>query len=178
MKEIPKITFCIPSKNNRRYLEACIPSIRKNASRDDHDIIVFVDADNDGTVDWLKSVELKYNLKYIVNDTDGLYGIGKAYDKCIEESTTDIFMIFHADMMLGKDADLEAFIHLEKKKVVCSTRIEPPLHPEGPEKIVLDFGMWPEPINTETDPEGFKEKEFDIFVEECKYKLSIYNWRN
>ena len=63
--EMEKITFCIPSKNNRRYLEACIPSIRKNASRDDHDIIVFVDADNDGTVEWLKSVELKYNLKYI-----------------------------------------------------------------------------------------------------------------
>jgi glycosyltransferase involved in cell wall biosynthesis len=48
-----KITFCIPSKNNLRYLKTCIPSIRKNASRPDHDIIVFVDSDNDGTVDWL-----------------------------------------------------------------------------------------------------------------------------
>ena len=113
--EMEKITFCIPSKNNRRYLEACIPSIRKNAHRKDHDIIVFVDADNDGTVEWLKSVEVKYNLKYIVNETGGLFGIGKAYDKCIQESTTDIFMIFHADMMLGKDADLEAFKYLDKK---------------------------------------------------------------
>ena len=78
-----KITFCIPSKNNRRYLEACIPSIRKNSYRDDHDIIVFVDADNDGTVEWLKSVEIKYNLKYIVNETGDLFGIGKAYDKYI-----------------------------------------------------------------------------------------------
>ena len=165
-----KITFCIPTKNNRRYLEACIPSIRKNSYRKDHDIIVFVDADNDGTVEWLESVKDEYNLKYIVNDTDGLYGIGRAYDKCIEESTTDIFMIFHADMMLAKDADLEAFKYLDKKKVVCSTRIEPPLHPEGPEKIVVDFGMWPEPFDAETDPEGFKEKEFDIFVDECKYR--------
>ena len=159
-----KITFCIPSKNNRRYLEACIPSIRKNASRDDHDIIVFVDADNDGTVEWLKSVEIKYNLRYIVNETGELYGIGRAYDKCIEESTTDIFMIFHADMMLGKDADLEAFKYLGKKKVVCATRIEPPLHPEGPEKIVVDFGMWPEP----DVEEGWREKDFDEFVEKCK----------
>ena len=46
--KMEKITFCIPSKNNRRYLEACIPSIRKNTYRKDHDIIVFVDADNDG----------------------------------------------------------------------------------------------------------------------------------
>ena len=67
-----KITFCIPSKNNCRYLKACIPSIRKNCFRKDHDIIVFVDADNDGTVEWLESVKEEYNLKYIVNDSDGL----------------------------------------------------------------------------------------------------------
>ncbi len=162
-----KITFCIPSKNNRRYLEACIPSIRKNSYRKDHDIIVFVDADNDGTVEWLKSVEIKYNLKYIVNETGGLYGIGKAYDKCIEESTTDIFMIFHADMMLGKDADLEAFKYLDKKKVVCSTRIEPPLHPENGEKIILNFGMWPE----KDVEEGWLEEQFDNYVEKAKVEF-------
>lgn len=168
-----KITFCIPSKNNRRYLEACIPSIRKNSYRKDHDIIVFVDSDDDGTVEWLKSVEIKYNVRYIVNETGDLYGIGRAYDKCIEESVTDIFMIFHADMMLGKHADLEAFKHLDKKKVVCATRIEPPLHPEGPEKIVVDFGMWPEP----DVEEGYREKEFDEFVEECKvmYETKVTN---
>ena len=168
-----KITFCIPSKNNRRYLEACIPSIRKNAYRDDHDIIVFVDEDNDGTVEWLKSVEDEYNLKYIVNDTGELYGIGKAYDKCIEESTTDVFMIFHADMMLGKDADKIAYKQLAHgqyidpmKRVVCATRIEPPLHPENGEKIIKDFGMWPEP----DVEEGWREEEFNKFVEECKEK--------
>ena len=162
-----KITFCIPSKNNCRYLKACIPSIRKNAYRKDHDIIVFVDADEDGTVEWLKSVEMEYNLKYIVNDTDELYGIGRAYDKCIEESITDIFMIFHADMMLGKDADLEAFKYLDKKKVVCSTRIEPPLHPENGEKIIRDFGMWPEP----DVEDGWKEKDFDEYVEGAKVEF-------
>ena len=151
-----KITFCIPSKNNRRYLEACIPSIRKNSYRGDHDIIVFVDADNDGTVDWLESVKDEYNLKYIVNDTGELYGIGRAYDYCIAHSTTDIFMIFHADMMLGKHADLKAYNHLKEKTVVCSTRVEPPLHPNAGEKILLDFGMW---------PEEFKEEEFDKYVE-------------
>ena len=162
-----KITFCIPSKNNCRYLKACIPSIRKNSYRKDHDIIVFVDADEDGTVEWLKSVETKYNLKYITNETGNLYGIGRAYDKCIEESITDIFMIFHADMMLGKNADLEAFKYLSKKKVVCSTRIEPPLHPEGPEKIVLNFGMWPEP----DVEEGWLEEDFNEYVEEAKVEF-------
>ncbi len=162
-----KITFCIPSKNNCRYLKACIPSIRKNSYRKDHDIIVFVDADNDGTIEWLESVKDEYNIRYIENDTDGLYGIGKAYDKCVEESTTDIFMIFHADMMLGKDADLEAFKYLDRKKVVCATRIEPPLHPENGEKIIRDFGMWPEP----DVEEGWLEEDFDKYVEEAKVEF-------
>lgn len=163
-----KITFCIPSKNNLRYLKSCIPSIRKNAYRPDHDIIIFVDKDEDGTVNWLESVKEKYNLKYFVNPNlnQSLFGIGKSYDYCIEKSDTDIFMIFHADMMLAKHADYESYKYLKSSKVVCSTRIEPPLHPEGPEKIVKDFGLWPE-INVQ---DGFKEESFDKFVEECKVK--------
>ncbi len=99
------------------------------------------------------------NLRYFVNPNLGksLFGIGKAYDYCVEQSTTDIFMIFHADMMLGKDADLKAFEHLKPQTVVCATRIEPPLHPNGGEKILLDFGMW---------PEEFKKGEFNQYVEQ------------
>jgi|TARA_R100000081_G_C4820201_1_gene179163 glycosyltransferase involved in cell wall biosynthesis len=154
-----KITFCIPSKSNLRYLKTCIPSIRKNAYRDDHEIIVFVDSDEDGTLEWLEQVKEEYNIKYYVNPKLGkeLYGIGKAYDYCIEKSTTDIFIIFHADMMLGKHADLNAYKRLKSKSVVCATRIEPPLHPNGGEKILMDFGMW---------PEEFKEEEFNKYVNE------------
>ena len=153
-----KITFCIPSKSNLRYLKTCIPSIRNNAHRKDHDIIVFVDSDGDGTVEWLEAVKDQYNLTYYVNPYLGerLFGIGKAYDYCIEHSTTDIFMIFHADMMLGIDADLNAFKHLKNKTVVCSTRVEPPIHPNAGEKILQHFGMW---------PEEFQTKEFNEFVE-------------
>jgi glycosyltransferase involved in cell wall biosynthesis len=154
-----KITFCIPSKSNLRYLKTCIPSIRENAYLSNHEIIIFVDSDEDGTVEWLEQVKDEYNLKYFVNPNLGksLFGIGKAYDYCIEHSTTDIFMIFHADMMLGKDADYKAYQHLKPKTVVCATRVEPPLHPNNGEKILIDFGMW---------PEEFKKDEFNQYVEE------------
>jgi len=163
-----KITFCIPSKSNLRYLKTCIPSIRKNAFRPDHDIIIFVDSDEDGTIEWLEEVKDEYNLTYYVNPDLGntLFGIGKAYDYCIEKSTTDIFMIFHADMMLGKDADVKAFNQLKPKTVVCATRIEPPLHPNNGEKILFDFGMW---------PEEFKENEFNKYVEEHLQDEKITN---
>lgn len=158
-----KITFCIPSKNNLRYLKWCLPSIRNNAYRKDHDIIVFVDKDTDGTVDWLKEVSNELNVKYIVNPdlNNSLYGIGRAYDKCISEATTDVVVVFHADMYLCKDADLKMYEKLTEESVVCATRIEPPLHPAGKEKIVMDFGMWPE-LNV---PDGFKEEELNSFVE-------------
>lgn len=153
-----KVTFCIPSKSNLRYLKTCIPSIRENAFRKDHEIIVFIDADEDGTVEWLNQVKDQYDIKYYTNPDIGnsLFGIGKAYDYCIQQSTTDIFMIFHADMMLGKYADLKAFEHLKPKRAVCATRIEPPLHPNNGEKILLDFGIW---------PEDWKRDEFNSYVE-------------
>ena len=56
-----------------------------------------------------------------------------------------------------KDADLKVFKHLKPKTVVCSTRVEPPIHPNAGEKILLDFGMW---------PEEFKKDEFNKYVEE------------
>ena len=148
-----KITFCIPSKNNLRYLKTCLPSIRINASRDDHDIIIFVDADNDGTIEWLEQNQILYGYRYYINPklNEELYGIGKAYDHCVFWAETDICMIFHADMMLGQDADLNAWKHLNRGKVVCATRIEPPLHPNAGEKILEDYGVWPE----EFDEDGF-----------------------
>lgn len=150
-----QITFCIPSKSNLRYLKTCIPSIRENAYRKDHEIIVFVDSDEDGTIEWLSQIQDDYNVKYFINTDLGksLFGIGRAYDYCIEQSSTDVFMIFHADMMLGKDADLKAYTHLKEKTVVCATRVEPPIHPNAGEKILMDFGMWPE----EFDRVGFDE---------------------
>jgi hypothetical protein len=63
-----------------------------------------------------------------------------------KEAKFDLVVAFHADMILGIDADLYLMNHYKPQSVVCSTRIEPPLHPPGPEKIVQDFGLWPEEI--------------------------------
>jgi hypothetical protein len=75
-------------------------------------------------------------------------------------------MIFHADMMLGKDADLKAYQNLLHKTVVCSTRIEPPIHPNNGEKIQIDFGMW---------PEEFKKDEFNSYIESQLEETKITN---
>ena len=136
------ITFCIPSKNNLRYLKTCVPSIQLNSHYTTNEVLVFVDQDNDGTVEWLE----ENNIRYILNTESECKGIGYAYDTMFKEAKFDLVVAFHADMILGIDADLYLMNHYKPQSVVCSTRIEPPLHPPGPEKIVQDFGLWPEEI--------------------------------
>ncbi len=150
-----KITFCIPSKNNLRYLKNSIASIKEN-SMHDNDIIVYVDADNDGTKKWLD----ENGIKYLVNETNIPRGIAYGYNRCIEAAETPIVCMFHADMYMGQWFDMAILKHLKPLSVVSGTRIEPPLHPKGLEKIVEDFGMY---------PEDFKKSEFDKFVYEMRY---------
>ena len=144
---IDKITIVIPSKSNLRYLKMAIPSIRQNESQR-NDIIVYVDEDNDGTQEWLDKNAEAYGVKVLVNPYLGqrLTGIGKAYDKCVEASETEVFMIGHADMYYCKNFDKNALKHLQKGTVVALTRIEPSLHPNNGEKIIKDFGLYPEEL--------------------------------
>lgn len=152
------ITFCIPSKNNLRYLKLAIESIKKNSHYDNNEIFVFVDKDEDGTVQWLKD----NNIRFLLNHETDCKGIGYAYDTLFKYAKYDKVVAFHADMILGVDADKNLMKHHKRRSVICSTRIEPPLHPPGPEKIVMDLGIW---------PEDFKWKEFDEFVK----NISIEN---
>ena len=145
-----KITFCIPSKDNLRYLKSSITSIKQNSVLD-NEIIVRIDSDNDGTEKWL----IDNNIKYLVNPENEPQGIAAGYNRCIEAASNEIVCMFHADMFMGKGFDVNLVKHLKPKTVIAGTRIEPPLHPEGKEKIVRDFGMY---------PEDFMEEEFNQFV--------------
>jgi GT2 family glycosyltransferase len=149
---VNRITFCIPSKDNLRYLKSSVTSIRENSSTD-VDIIVYVDSDNDGTIKWLD----ENDVKYVVNESKTPKGIAYGYNRCIELAETNIVCMFHADMYMGKGFDNAILKHIKPLTVVSGTRIEPPLHPEGHEKIVRNFGMY---------PEDFMKDEFDSFVGE------------
>ncbi len=153
---IPKFTFCITSKNNLRYLKHAVHYINQNSNRN-HDILVFIDADNDGTEDWCKANQ----IQYIKNPSKELFGIGNAYNLLVEKSKTDFVVIYHADMIMGKGFDTALFKLWKPKTVVSATRIEPPLHPSDPAKVVLDLGLWPE----STVEQGFREDPFNEFVE-------------
>ncbi len=140
-------SFIIPSRNNLSYLKMCYDSIRKNAGYI-HEICFADDASTDGTWEWLQEIGEKDNLvKYYRNPGPEREGLTILYDSLVENvATTDRLFFFHSDMYLMPDAMEQIDKYLEEGVVVSLTRVEPPLHPSGPEKIVMDFGIEPEDL--------------------------------
>jgi len=136
-----KITFVIPSRNNLELLKLAYKSIRQ--LKGNHEILILNDASIDGTREWLDSLN-DDDLIVHTNPGPDRVGIVGMFDKGIEMATTDIIFAFHADMVAGKNLDVNILKYLERGKVISATRVEPPLHPPGPEKITEDFGFEPE----------------------------------
>jgi glycosyltransferase involved in cell wall biosynthesis len=151
------ISFIQPSRNNLKYLKWSYHSIRKNLGYR-HEICWADDFSNDGTWEWMKEIADKdYNVKIHRNEGPNRLGHTILYDKLVDMATNDIIMIYHADMYTLPGLDTEVFKHIKRGVVVSATRVEPPLHPDGPEKIIMDFGI---------EPEEFKEHELWNFWEE------------
>ncbi len=136
-----RITFILPSRNNLELLKLAYQSIKD--LKNEHDIIILDDASVDGTKEWLKTIK-DNNLTIFTNPTNDRMGIVGMYNKGAKMAKTDIIFTFHADMVAGKNLDVNILKHLKRGTVVPATRIEPPLHPPGPEKIIHAFGNEPE----------------------------------
>jgi len=121
-----------------------------------HEIVLLDDASTDGTWVWMQNIaEVDQNVVIYRNKGPERVGHTILYDKGVELSTNKIFSILHADMIITPNYVDNLLKHLKPLSVVCATRIEPPLHPPGPEKHVKLFG---------TEPEEFKKEDFAQFV--------------
>ena len=173
------LSFIIPSRNNLRYLKQAYESIRKNTLYP-HEICIADDASTDGTKEWVQSIidsGEDANLKLYINEGPERLGHTILYDTLVNEvSTHDRIIIFHADMYFCPMADEEIDKYLEPGTVVSLTRIEPPLHPDGPEKILADYGIEPEEFQEErllreyTELSPNKEPTEGIFAPWAIYK--------
>jgi hypothetical protein len=149
-----KISFIVPGRNNLKYFKWSYDSIMKNKGNHEVEICFADDASTDGTWEWVYSESLvNPMLKVMRNEGDTRLGHTILYDALIRRSLHDICIIWHCDMYLAPGA-LDAIEKnmVDKKTVVSLTRVEPPLHPPGHEKITSDLG---------TEPETFKE---DLFL--------------
>jgi len=139
------VTLVIPSSNNLRHLKNAYNSIKRNAWH--CKIVMLDDGSTDGTTEWLAGLN-DDNITAIYRSSERV-GHTVLYDKGIALAETEVVGIMHADMILAPNYLENLLKHLEREKVVCATRVEPPLHPAGKEKIVKDFGMDFDSLNIE-----------------------------
>jgi len=128
------ISLILPSYNNLQHVQNAYASIKKHAPK--AEVILLDDGSTDGTWEWM--IQQKDCILY---RSEERVGHTILYDKGISLATKDIVGIIHADMILGPNYIENLVKHIKPGTVVCGTRIEPPLHPEGKEKIIRDFGM-------------------------------------
>jgi glycosyltransferase involved in cell wall biosynthesis len=125
-------------------------AIRANQGEHIAEICIADDNSNDGTWEWCQQVlnDGDTHFKCIRNDGPNRLGHTILYDRLINEvASYDKCIIFHADMYLCPGALDEIEKYIGPKKIVSLTRIEPPLHPDGPEKFLADWGVEPEEFN-------------------------------
>ena len=158
MAHYQSVTFIIPCRNNLKYLQQAVNSI-ENYYGQYHQIVILDDASNDGTWEWIDSLN-QSNIKTYRNEGPDRVGHTVLYDIGISLAETPIVTILHSDMVVTKDYVSNMLKNLKPLSVVSATRIEPPLHPPGPEKYVKDFGM---------EPETFDKAAFQKFVYETEY---------
>lgn len=132
------LSIIIPGYNNLLHLKNAYASIKKHAP--EVELILLDDGSTDGTWEWLQG--LPQQDKHIqIQRSEKRVGHTILYDVGIDMATRPVVGIFHADMVMGPNYVANILKHLQKGAVVCGTRVEPPLHPEGKEKLIRNFGM-------------------------------------
>lgn len=155
------ITFCInTARNELNHIKLLLKSLEENLSTKQHEILIFIDSDNQNTFEWLMSQKSTFpNLKILRNNLPICYGYARNINEMFAQASNDIVSYIQSDMVICKDYDIEVLKHLEPNMILCSTRIEPPLHGNSGEKLTYDFGL---------DPTTFDLKSFSEYAESKK----------
>lgn len=135
---VNNVTLVIPTYNNLQHIKNVYTSIRKWYPT--LELVLLDDGSNDGTYEWLQSTQNEDD-NVILHRSEERVGHTILYDLGIEMANNAIIGIIHADMIVTENYLENLLKHLDKGKVVCGTRIEPPLHPPGNEKIIQNFGL-------------------------------------
>ena len=156
-----KITFCIASaKNEKEYTTLLLNSLKKNTQIENHEILIFLDSDNQNSYEhFLEFQSTMPNLKIHRNTSEFPIGGQLNISIMFHNASNPIVCYLQSDMVAGKDLDKHIIDNINSNTILSCARIEPPLHPESPEKIVKDFGI---------TPDEFKFDEFNKFVNELQ----------
>lgn len=155
------ISFCITAaKNEKYYVLGLLDSLIINTEFEKHEVLILIDSDNQNQYEAFldyKKLNPKLDLKIYKNEGDRI-GYQRNISILFSHAKNDIVVYLQADMVAGNKFDyyfLEA-LNKNKNAIITIARIEPPVHPESPEKITKSFGLTPD------------EFEYDKFIEFSK----------
>lgn len=149
-------------RNEKDHVSLLFKSLELNLHDLSREILVFVDSDNQDTTGFLiEKKKIFPNLKIIKNKKPLPIGYQTNINILFDLATSDIVSYLQSDMVISKNYDLSILDNIKENTILSSTRIEPPLHPQSPEKITMDFGK---------TPNEFKFEEFCKFAQQIKEK--------
>lgn len=157
-----RISFVINTAVNEiNHISLLLKSLKLNLDGDKHEILVFIDNDNQGTYEYLKSIKNQYyDLKIITHKLPPCIGYSRNNNLLVELAKHDIVSYLQSDMVISPHYDTDILKNLEPNTILSATRVEPPLHGESPLTITKDFG---------TDPLEFDLEEWN------KYSVTVKN---
>jgi len=142
-----KITFCINTANNEKdYISLLLGSLYNGIDINLHDILIFVDSDNQNTTELLKSQHDTFpNLKIVKNKSGIPWRYQTNINYMFDIAQTEIVSYLQSDMVVGLKYDRAILNHLDNNTILSATRIEPPLHCQHDNQItyVRNFGLTP-----------------------------------
>ena len=158
MKNISFVTNT--SVNTRDHVELLMKSLHDNLDGKEHEIIVFVDSDNEDVCGYLKSIKKDFfDLKIVTHNIKPCLGYARNNNILVDIAKHDIVSYLQSDMVIGPHYDTNILSELEDNCILSSTRIEPPLHGYSDYTITEDFG---------TDPTKFDMNKWNEYSESVK----------
>ena len=103
-------SIIIPTFNNLQYLKLCLKSLKKNSNYE-HDIIIFINEGNDGTLTYVKD----NNLKFLHSNINK--GVCFAFNESAKIAKNKYLVLAHDDMYFCPRWDSVFFDELKKIKV-------------------------------------------------------------
>lgn len=178
MQQISFITNA--GANTLPYTKLLLKSLKENLIGKEHEIIVFIDADTDGTYEYLKSIKSDfYDLKIVKHKLKPIVGYQRNSNLLVDIAKHDIISYLQIDMIVGPNYDVNVLEDLKPNCVLSSTRIEPSLHPKSDVTFTHDLGNHPDEFDwdrfMQLSPTLKSDKSIDYFF--APYTFHKETWK-
>lgn len=134
--------------NNLEYMKLLLESLKVNLDNKTHEILVFVDADNENSLEYLRSIKSDFHdLSILYNTLPVPVGYQRNKTILTEYAKYDVVSYLQSDMVIGTHYDTEILRHVKRGRILSSTRVEPPLHGVSNVTVTHNFGLHPSEFN-------------------------------